>query len=139
MKLLEVLNELLMLHTDLERLQRYGEEIIEEFEEGPYTLILTKNIHHNMYQIGLTSNEQEFTTSQSQEKKLTDKSVRVVLQSWSRISRKVREWLDKYGEINVGSFNVPRTHKYRRMLSNFGIDCGDVQTNSHGAFFVIRP
>ena len=134
-----VLNELLLITKDLERLKQHGEEIVEEFQEGPFTLILTKNIHHNTYQVGLTSDEQEFTSPESQTKKLTNQSTRTIIQSWGRISRKIKEWLERFGMIHIGSMNKSKTHKYHRILSNFGLDCGPIQSIGRGDFFIIKP
>jgi hypothetical protein len=137
MKLQEILLELLMLATDQERLRQYGEEIIDEFEEGSYTLILTKNKYNGYYQVGLTSDEQEFTTAASQIKKPTDKSTGQIIQTWGRIARKLKQWVDVHEKVAIGSFNKIRTAKYRRILQNFGLDVSEIQSQSHGDFFFI--
>lgn len=138
MKLVDILNELLLLPADLERLNRYGEEIIGEFEEGPYTLILTRNRHNGNHQVGLTSNEQEFTTPNSQQKKGTDKSMSTIIQVWGRVARKLQEWNGTYGRLAVGSFNKERTDKYRRILHNFGFEVSQLYDQSSGNFFFIN-
>jgi hypothetical protein len=137
MKLQEILLELLLLATDKERLRQYGEEIIDEFKEGSYTLILTKNRYSEYYQVGLTSDEQEFTTSSSQIKKPTDKSTGEIIQTWGRIAKKLKQWVDTYEKIAVGSFNRVRTAKYRRILKNFGLDVSEIYELSHGDVFYI--
>lgn len=137
MKLQDILLELLMLGVDQERLRQYGEDIIDEFEEGPYTLILTKNRHNGNYQVGLTSDEQEFTSVASQMKKPTDKSTGQIIQTWGRISRKLKEWVNIHEKIAIGSFNKSRTAKYHRILSNFGLTVGEIHSQSQGDYFFI--
>ena len=137
MKLIDILNELLLLPSDMERLKSYGEEVIQEFEEGPYTLILTRNRHNNNYQVGLTSNEQEFTTASSQQKKSTDIPMTVIIQVWGRVARKLEEWNNTYGRLAVGSFNKERTDKYRRILHNFGFQVSQLYDQSSGNYFFI--
>jgi hypothetical protein len=138
MKLIDILNELLLLPSDLERLNRYGEDIIEEYEEGPYTLVLTRNRHNGYHQVGLTSNEQEFTTQSSQQKRATDKSMGLIIQVWGRVAKKLQEWNGTYGRLAVGSFNKERTEKYRRILHNFGFEVGPLTDQSGGNYFFIN-
>lgn len=137
MKLLDILNELLLIPSDVSRLSTFGEEIIEEINEGPYTLILTRNKHYGTYQVGLTSDEQEFTTPSSQQKKSTDKSMSIILKVWMNLSKKIKEWSERYGKLIVGSFNRERTEKYRRILSNFGFKVGELISKSEGNYFFL--
>lgn len=137
MKLQDILLELLLLPTDQERLAQHGEEIIDEFEEGPYALILIKNKYNGYYQVGLTSDEQEFTTAASQIKKPTDKTNIQIIQTWGRIARKLQQWVGEHEKIAIGSFNKSRTAKYRRILQNFGLDVSEIYEQSKGDFFFI--
>lgn len=137
MKFQDILLELLMLGIDQERLRSNGEEIIDEFEEGPYSLILLRNRHNGKYQVGLTSDEQEFTSVASQMKKPTTKSNSEILQTWSRISRKLTEWVNAHQKVAIGSFNRSRTAKYRRILINFGLNVGEIIPQSQGDYFFI--
>lgn len=138
MKLIDILNELLLLPSDVDRLDTYGEEVIEQFDQGPYTLLLTRNKHYGTYQVGLTSDEQEFTTPSSQEKKSTDKSMGVILRVWMDISKKLKGWNERYGKLIVGSYNKERTEKYRRILKTFGFQVGDLISQSGGNYFFIN-
>ena len=137
MKLQDILLELLMLGVDQERLRQYGEDIIDEFNAGPYNMILTKNRHNGNYQVGLTSDEQEFTSVASQMKKPTSKSNGEIIQTWGRISRKLKEWVVVHEKIAIGSFNKSRTSKYRRILSNFGLNVTYMYTQSQGDYFFV--
>jgi transketolase len=87
--------------------------------------------------VGLTSDEQEFTTAASQIKKPTDKTNIQIIQTWGRIARKLQQWVGEHEKIAIGSFNKSRTAKYRRILQNFGLDVSEIYEQSQGDFFFI--
>lgn len=113
------------LDSEISRLKNMGYELIDRYSSGIYTALLLYNTEEGIYEISLTSNDQEFTTSQSQMKQ-APKSNKTPLASFKDIADKVKEWLGKYGDLVVGSLNQSRTYKYNQILSKLGFKVGKV-------------
>jgi hypothetical protein len=137
MKLLDVLNELMLIKKDLDRIESWGEQLVEEYEVGPFTVFLTKSKYTNRFQVGLTSNEQECSSAEAQQKKESCVPTHVVMQSYPRIVRKVGEWIDQFGTLNVGSWNGEKTVQYRKIFNRFGLNCTPIESAMGGFIFQV--
>jgi hypothetical protein len=125
--------------SDKTKLSDNYEEIIETVEIGPYTAILIKNRKNGVYQIGLTSHERTFTTVMSQNKKQTKEDMKTIISLWSTLTDKIKEWLQKYGNILGGSMNTEKTEKYHKIFKRYGLKCGDIfSLNGGSGFFIYR-
>lgn len=113
------------LDSEISRLKSIGYNVVDRYSSGIYTALLLYNTEENIYEVSLTSNDQEFTTFQSQVKQ-APKSNKTPLASFKDIADKVREWLGKYGDLVVGSLNQARTHKYNQILNKLGFRVGKV-------------
>ena len=111
-----LLNELLLLTKDIERMRQHGDELIEELNFGPFVLILTQNKIQNYYQVGLTTTDKEFTTSDSQKDVKSDKSQSDIIKAWKQIVNKIQEWVNMYNVLFIGSFNHGKVKKYHKIL-----------------------
>jgi hypothetical protein len=114
---------------EMRKLKNYGMEVVEQFNSGPYNMLLIKM--GDIHQIALTTNEGEFTSFEAQvSKPSTQKS------NFMRIGRelveKLEEWLSEYGDLFVGSYNEERTNKYHRIFSKMGLNIGDINGQDLG-------
>lgn len=123
---------------DKKRLEGGGENIIDTIDIGPYTAILVKS-KGGMYQIGLTSHENTFTTATSQNKRPTKENMKTIITLWSKLTDKIKEWLQTYGEIYGGSMNQEKTRKYRIIFTRYGLNCGEIMRVPGGSLFAIYP
>jgi len=48
--------------SELEKIREFGYQEIERYETEPYTLILLHNTEENIYELSVTTDEQDFTT-----------------------------------------------------------------------------
>lgn len=118
------------LEDELEKIKEYGYEVVERYSAEPYNMLLLHNTEEDIYEVSLTTNEDEFTSFESQvSKSPTHKSN--FRQIAKKLINKLKEWLSKYGDLFVGSFNKERTYKYKRIFSNMGLNVGDIQFNSN--------
>jgi hypothetical protein len=108
---------------DLEKLEQTGFKLIEKFIVKPYTMILLYNGY--FYQISLTTNDDEFTTFDSQIKKSPEHNSNF-LKIGKKLINKLKEWSWSYGTLYVGSFNKSRTEKYKRIFNILGLNIGDI-------------
>ena len=133
-----LLNELLLLTKDIERMKQHGDELIEELNFGPFILVLTHNKIQGYYQVGLTSTDKEFTTPDSQKDLKSDKSQNDIIKAWKQIVNKIQDWVNTYGLLFIGSFNHGKVKKYHKILNTFGINVGDINTGHMGSWFNIK-
>lgn len=110
---------------EIERLISYGYEQVERFTFGSYDMILLKG--HGIYEVALSSDDSDFTTFDSQVKKQTNKDLLSVNIVYKKLVEKLKEWIDTYGEMYVGSFNKHRAYKYKQLLSSLGLSTSDVE------------
>lgn len=107
------------LNNDLEKLEKTGFKVIEKFVAEPYTMLLLFN--GNFYQVALTTNDDEFTSFESQiSKPPTHKSN--FLKIGKKLIDKLKQWSWLYGTLYVGSFNLSRTEKYKRIFNSLGFN-----------------
>jgi hypothetical protein len=131
-RLIDLLRE--SLDNEIFKLKAIGYEIIDKYTSGIYTAFLLYDPKEDVYEIALTSNDQEFTTFQSQIKKSPQDSKTSVI-SFKDIVFKIKEWLDKYGDLVVGSLNKNRTYKYHQLLKKFGFNVGDISHDKPTTYF----
>ena len=122
-KLVDILKE--DLDNEISKLKAMGYDIVDKYSSGIYTALLLYNPEEDIYEVSLTSNDQEFITFQSQVKKSSE-SDKAPLASFKNIALKVKEWLNKYGDLVVGSLNRARTYKYNQILSKLGFNVGEI-------------
>lgn len=107
------------LNKDLEKLENTGFKVIEKFVVEPYTMLLLFN--GNFYQVALTTNDDEFTSFESQiSKPPTHKSN--FLKIGKKLIDKLKQWSWLYGTLYVGSFNLSRTEKYKKIFNSIGFN-----------------
>ena len=118
------------LEDELEKIKEYGYEVVERYSVEPYNMLLLHNTEEDIYEVSLTTNEEDFTSFESQvSKSPTHKSnFRKIA---SKLINKLKEWLSEYGDLFVGSFNKDRTYKYKRIFSNMGLNVGEIQFNTN--------
>jgi predicted RNA-binding protein with RPS1 domain len=122
---------------DLEVLRQYGQRIVDEVESGPYSMILVVS-QSGEYQVGLTSFQQNFTKPEhQQDKQSSPKEKKEIKQNFKKMVDKLTEWINKYGRITIGSFNLRKIKKYYSLLKSVGFNCeGLVLTSYWGKFTV---
>ena len=118
--------------TELKKIRKYGYFEVERYLSRPYTLLLLLNTNEKkpIYEISLTTDQDDFTTFDSQ----ISRSPRYNL-NFRKLSRdlirKVGEWLQNYGDLYVGSFNQERTNKYYRIFTGLGFNLSPIQYNEN--------
>ena len=114
-------------HT-IRTLEQQGYYVVDKCIAGDYTMLLIHFKAGNMYEIALTSFDQDFLTPQSQEKRPMIKFPPLSLVP--KMKKKLKEWLNISPKISVGSMNKTRTIVYRRILKTLGFKVSDVQSQS---------
>jgi hypothetical protein len=135
----DILNE--MVQDELERLRNAGRELVDRLDAGPYKIFLLKNAftYGSDYDIALTSDEEDFTSTYSQRDRKIGREMQDIARNWKRISNKVRQWTIEYGPVRVGSMNPRKTQKYRNILASIGLNVGEVQNQLGGTAFMVYP
>ena len=118
------------LEDELEKIKEYGYEVVERYSVEPYNMLLLHNTEEDIYEVSLTTNEEDFTSFESQISKppAHKSNFRKIA---SKLINKLKEWLSEYGDLFVGSFNKDRTYKYKRIFSNMGLNVGEIQFNTN--------
>jgi hypothetical protein len=127
-KVIKFLNE--GMEDELEKLSEYGYSVVESYTAEPYTMLLLHNTEEDIYEISLTTDEDEFTSFESQISKPPKHKVNYV-KKIKQLVDKLKDWLKEYGDLFVGSFNKERTYKYKRIFSNMGLNVGEIQFNDN--------
>lgn len=118
---------------DLKKLKSMGYSVKDELKSGPYTIVLL-TMFEQMYQIALSSNNEEFTSNKSQEQRPTKQSNEEILKAWKQVIVRVKEWLNKYKIIYVGTFNENRAKKYKRILDREGFKTTEIEEKIPGSW-----
>jgi len=118
------------LEDELEKIKEYGYEVVERYSVEPYNMLLLHNTDEDIYEVSLTTNEDEFTSFEAQISK-PPKHKSNFRKIASKLINKLKEWLSEYGNLFVGSFNKERTFKYKRIFSNMGLNVGEIQFNKN--------
>ncbi len=119
------------LQDEIDKLIGYGFELVDRCDVGTYVMLLLKG--EGYYQIALTTGDEEFTTFDSQKKRPTTQS-KIVMMS-KKLINTVKNWLDTYGDIMVGSFNKKRTLAYWRIFNNYGFVTSDIENSPSVEYF----
>jgi hypothetical protein len=80
--------------------------------------------------LSLTTGQDDFTTFNSQISKIPRYRLNYKQASNNLIS-KVNQWLNKYGNLSVGSFNQNRTKKYHRIFKNMQFNLTPIEYNEN--------
>ena len=64
---------------------------------------------------------------------------KTIMSMWSSLVDKIKEWVEKYGEIHGGSMNPEKTIKYQRIFLRYGLNCSDIYQGNGGTGFIISP
>lgn len=123
------------LDSEVEKLRNYGYEVVDRYDLNNYSVLLLKIEDTDFYEVSLTSNDEEFTTYNSQITKPTKVDNRTILETYRKIMSKVKQWLNKYSMLHVGSFNQKRTDKYHRLFRGFGFKVTPIFHNPAGSVF----
>ena len=111
--------------SDVSKLKSFGFEITDSFSFHPYTILLIYDANDDLYQLALSSNDQEFLTFQSQVKQ-PQQSAGIPVSSFKALVSKLKDWLDSYGNLMAGSFNKDRAYKYHKLLTKLGFNLDEV-------------
>jgi len=124
--LLLYLNE--TIEDETKKLKEWGYEVVNTYKVNNYTMFLLHNKEEDFYEISLTSNDDDFTTYDNQIKK---KSVNngVMISSFNLMADRIKEWINRYGILVIGSLNKDRTYKYHKILSSLGFRTTPVKYN----------
>lgn len=122
-KLLKLLQE--SLDTEIAKLKEFGYEVVEKYEISPYTMLLLHNTEEDIYEISLTTGEDDFTTFDAQVKKTPSHQSNFKAIA-NELVEKVKEWLETYGDLFVGSFNKARTYRYHSIFKKMGLKVGEI-------------
>jgi len=127
-KLLKLLQE--TLDTEIAKLKEFGYEVVEKYEISPYTMLLLHNTEEDIYEISLTTGEDDFTTFDAQVKKPPrhQSNFKAIA---NELVEKVKEWLKAYGTrkkpyLFIGSFNKARTYRYHSIFKKMGLKVGEI-------------
>lgn len=122
---------------DIENIKRGGDEIIEEYEAGPYTIFLTRHKYMGMHKIGLTTTGIPCTVPDYQFEKVACIPQKEILESYPKLVNKISEWVDKYGKMFIASWNEKKVRQYNKIFKRFGLVCSDVREFMGGYMFQI--
>ena len=117
----------------IQNAQDLGMEFVEDREVGGYDLGIFKMdrsfsdvLDGVRYQIGLQQRGRDFTSYMDQHTvQIPDKLDRSVI---PKILKTIKEWIQTYGRISVGSMNERKTKQYKRWLEKNGFDVVSKQT-----------
>ena len=136
-QLKNILSELLLVPQDIENIRSWNEEVIHEDLIGPFIIFLTKSKYGNRYQVGLTTDGVPCSTRQSQEKRETCIPTSAIIKSYPKVVEKISEWINNYGELNVGSYNEKKINQYHKVFTHFGLPTTDIQHAMGGYLFKV--
>ena len=118
------------MEDEIEKLKEYGYDLIDELKVPPYTMLLLYNKEYNVYEISLTTGDDEFTTFDSQKTKSPSHRSNYI-RIMKLLMERVTSWLSNYGELFVGSFNKERTYKYHRIFKRMGFKTTEIEYNNN--------
>lgn len=116
----------------------FGMEVVEDVDISGYSLVLLKfdrsiaailsQMGSPMYQLAIEREGMDFTNLMHQQQTGTiNRDIRI-MSSIRDIKRMIDSWIDKYGNISVGTYNDKKREQYRRLLSMMGFDCTMINT-----------
>lgn len=126
--------------SEIEKLKSRCMSAIERFESGPYTMILFKHetlFYGSHYEVGLTSDEEDFTTVHSQRSRSMGRDIKDITKNMNLIIKVLNEWVQKYGNMIVGSVNPKKTKQYHMIMSRTNMNVSEIKGSSMGYYFII--
>jgi len=114
------------LKSELKKIRKFGYKTIDKFHSDIYDMVLLYNINEDIYEVSLTSNESDFTTYDSQIKRPTEQNPKDIINSTRKLIHQLKIWINKYGQLVVGSLNKKRTFKYHKLLMDYGFKVGEI-------------
>ncbi len=113
------------LQDEIEKLSGFGVNVVDRCDVGPYVMLLLHNTEEDIYEVSLTTGEEEFTTFSSQVKRPTTQEN--IVPHMRKLIEKVGQWLSEYGDLVVGSLNKSRTGVYSRIFKNAGFNLSEIE------------
>jgi len=112
--------------------------ILDTIKVGNFEASLIKHNPSGIIQIGLTSNDNDFTNPESQIKRndVNPESI----SSWRKIAKRILMWSEKYDNIKVGSYDSLKTRKYHNILHRILPNISGVKNYGPFCFFeILKP
>lgn len=122
---------------DIDNIRMGGDELIEEYEVGPYTIFLTRHKYMGMHKIGLTTTGTPCTIKDFQFSQVGCVSHREIIDAYPKIVDKISEWVDRYGKMFIASWNEKKVYQYHRIFTRFGLVCGNIRHFMDGYMFQV--
>lgn len=122
---------------DVQNIKMGGDEIIEEYEAGPYTVFLTRHKYMGMHKIGLTTTGTPCTFPQPQFKKTPCVSQKDIIDAYRKIAPKVSSWIEEHGKMFIASWNEKKVLQYKRMFERMGFKCSNIRKFMDGIMFQV--
>jgi hypothetical protein len=102
--------------NEIATISSYGYELVDRYDIDDYIIFLIKSPTGD-FEIGITSHEQDFTSSDAQKKKQPKNSG--LLRIKTKLYQIIDRWLDQYPILYIGSMNKERTELYHRIFGKF--------------------
>lgn len=128
--------------ADKERLNTYGCDIVDTIEINQYTIALIKmpkeitdmisRASDSEYQLGFSKEGTDFTDYNQQWTKHSKIGETFNLSSLAEAIPKIREWINKYGEIVISSSSPKKTQTYYKIFKKFGFSITDLTPQLDG-------
>jgi hypothetical protein len=122
---------------DLQTLQNYGLQIIDQLDTHGYTITLIKIPNqilqtqpyppHFQYQLALAKNGHQFTNPQTQHTKHPTTTAQGI-DAIPKIKQKINNWLKQHNTLTIASHNQNKTNTYKHILNHLGYT---TQTHQH--------
>ena len=107
--------------TEIAHMEAEGYSLVDQKSIGDYTIFLLQSINPRnnkpVYQLGLTALDNMFSTPESQQKIQPNYPLKFSL--LKDLINAIKEWMNQYPVMFVGSLNQAKTTKYHHILSKF--------------------
>lgn len=124
--------------AEKQRFGHYGAELVDDREMDDYVIFLLRSTYGDMYQVGMMKKDNRVIDPESQEKLRYSAGGREF-----RIARffyeTVKEWLDEYGTLMVGSHNRDKLRSYHNILTKLGLNASEFHTIHGQQIFYLTP
>ena len=115
------------IESEIKKLESIGYKLIDKYSVGSFTLMLVYNPDEKIFEIGLTSGQNNFTTFGDQIKKPSRVGLTTNTEIKS-IKNKLIEWLTQYkNNMVVGTMNSRRAQVYKNLLSGLGFNTTSIK------------
>jgi len=126
--------------AELEAIERYGMEFVDQFQAGEYLMYLLK-VNNPIfprdmkYQIGVQKKGMSAFDPHHQMAKNKDFDLYSGYSSLEPMVKKLQSWLDMYGNIAIGSENHGKAKTWGRILQYLGFDVEKKDGNVGGMMY----